>query len=109
MAYRLLDSSKLLAIPLINDGKISLGPEKWTYATIRSQQPSSLEFRDSLSVEPQQKLQLSLAILSKAFSARYTLRLREIYSKDTLLIYGEWRGIYPYKREMDYAYFPIKD
>lgn len=99
-SYTLIDSNKMISVPLqIDDSEISLGEKKWTYSTQEAKSLTKLNFKDSIEVEPQKYLSASLSVIYTQIQTPYTLSIKNVDTDELISIKGTWVGVYPLKTE----------
>lgn len=98
--YILLDSTKLISLPLqIHNSGISLGEKKWNYSMQESKMLTKLNFKDSVNVEPQKHLSVTLNVIYNQIKTPYTLTIKDIETKEVVTVSGIWTGVYPIRTE----------
>lgn len=94
--YTLIDSTKLISVPLqIDNSDISLGEKKWNYSIQESKSLTNLDFKDSVEVAPKKYLSASLSVIYTRIKTPYTLTIKNVENNDLVHITGVWIGVYP--------------
>lgn len=98
--YKLLDTTKLISLPLqINNSEISLGEKKWNYSLQESKMLTKLNFKDSLNIEPQKQVSVTLNVIYSQIKTPYTLTIKDIETEKIVTVNGIWTGVYPIRTE----------
>ena len=102
--YTISASEQTFSVPLdIYKDQISLGPKKWMYTEQESKLLTSLNFKDSVYVEPGKKLFVNLSITYRKIQTLYVARLKEKTSGKSVSLTGTWTGVYPLRKTMTYT------
>lgn len=101
--YNILDTTGI-AVPLNIDekGNISLGEKKWPFSETLAELPTALDLKDSVYVEPNKKLHVSLSINMIKYKAVYKAVLVNEESGTEMEITGNWSGVYPVNTHVEY-------
>jgi len=100
LTYTIVDSTKFISVPqYVSKSEISLSKKKWTYSENEIKLPTELTLRDSVNVEPGKELKASLAVVFNKIKSNYSLKLRNLQTKEIVTVKGEWVGIVPNRME----------
>jgi|GEM_PF-1515402 len=101
--YDVLDTTGI-AVPLHIDenGNISLGESKWPFSETLAEMPTALDLKDSIYVEPNKKLHISLSVNMIKYRSSYKAVLVDEASGKEVEITGVWTGVYPVNANVEY-------
>ena len=90
-------------IEISESGNITLGEGKWPFSQKTERMPSHLNFKDSMYVQPNKKLDMDMAIHMVRYECAFKGIIVGEVSGNEVEITGLWQGNYPVDADVDYS------